>query len=278
MEAPLERDPRRAELADLLRTRRESLSAERAGLPRRARRRTPGLRREEVAELAGISVALYAWLEQGRDFPVSHRTIDAIAIALQLSSAERTHLHSLISRESVELREDVTPNLRRFVHSLRSPAFVLDRRWDVVLRNVEAATVFGGSPNLEERSNLMIEVFTDPACAALFADYNLVSEHLVAMFRHDYGPHIEDPRTAELVDRLRAASAAFDAAWQQHRIREYPEGVRDIMHPLAGHLRLAPSLYGITESPGLRIMVFCAADPLTTDRIASLMGTSLRLR
>jgi transcriptional regulator with XRE-family HTH domain len=270
MEASVERDPRRAELADLLRSRRQNLSAERVGLPARARRRTPGLRREEVAELAGISVALYTWLEQGRDFPVSHKTIDAIAAALQLSSGERAHLHKLISRESVELREEITPNLRRFVHSLRSPAFVLDRRWDAILRNVEAAAVFGGNAGLEDRTNLLEEVFTDPAYASFFLEYEFVAQHLVAMFRLDYGPHIEDARTQELVRRLRATSPTFDAAWEQHDVKAYPEGVREIMHPTAGRLRLAPSLYEVTESPGLRIMVFCAVDALSESRIADL--------
>jgi transcriptional regulator with XRE-family HTH domain len=277
MEAMLSvRDARRAELGDLLRSRRQNLSVERAGLPARARRRTPGLRREEVAELAGISVALYAWLEQGRDVPVSHRTIDAIAAALQLSSGEIAHLHRLLSREPVDAREDLTPNLRRFVHSLRSPAFVLDGRWDFILRNAEAAAVFGGSSDLEERQNLLVEMFTEPECAALFTDYARVAEHLVAMFRLDYASHIDDARTQELVERLRATAPAFDAAWQQHGVREYPEGIREIVHPIAGTLQLAPALYGVVESPGLRIMVFTATDAATESRIASLTEPSTR--
>jgi transcriptional regulator with XRE-family HTH domain len=275
MEAVLSvRDARRAELGDLLRSRRQKLSVERAGLPARSRRRTPGLRREEVAELAGISVALYAWLEQGRDVPVSHRTIDAIAGALQLSSGEIAHLHRLLSREPVDAREDLTPNLRRFVHSLRSPAFVLDGRWDFILRNAEAAAVFGGSTDLEERRNLLVEIFTAPETAALFSDYTHVAEHVVAMFRLDYASHIDDARTQELVERLRATVPAFDTAWQQHGVSEHPEGIREIIHPIAGTLRLAPALYGVAESPGLRIMVFTATDEVTESRVASLTKAS----
>jgi transcriptional regulator with XRE-family HTH domain len=275
MEAVLSvRDARRAELGDLLRSRRQKLSAERVGLPERARRRTPGLRREEVAELAGISVALYAWLEQGRDVPVSHRTIDAIATALQLSSGEIAQLHKLLSRDAIGAREDLTPNLRRFVHSLRSPAFVLDGRWDFILRNAEARALFGGSDDLEERGNLLVEVFHKPECAALFTDYARVAEHVVAMFRLDYASHIDDARTQELVEELRATSSAFEAAWQQHGVREYPEGIREIVHPIAGTLLLAPALYGVTESPGLKIMVFTATDASTEARVASLTETS----
>jgi transcriptional regulator with XRE-family HTH domain len=271
MDALPGRDPRRAEVADLLRSRREGLSAERAGLPLRARRRTPGLRREEVAELAGISVALYTWLEQGRDVPVSHRSIDAVATALQLSAGERTHLHRLIARESADLREDVTPALRAFVQALPGPAFVLDRGWDVVLRNIEAAAVFGGSLDLDERRNLLMEMFTEPECAALFADYERVAEGVVAMFRLDYAARIDDPRTHDLVERLRATVPAFETAWHEHQVREHPEGVREIVHPAAGSLKLVPSIYGVGESPGLRILAFSSADRVTAKRIVRLV-------
>jgi transcriptional regulator with XRE-family HTH domain len=264
------RDPRRAEIADLLRSRREKLSAEHAGLPARPRRRTPGLRREEVAELAGISVALYTWLEQGRDVPVSHKAIDAVATALQLTPGERAHLHGLISRESLDLREDVTPALRRFVHALRGPAFVIDRGWDIRLRNVEAAAVFGGSRDLDERRNLLLEVFTEPECAALFVDYDRVAEALVALFRLDYAARIDDPRTHDLIARLRASVPAFATAWHEHQVRDHPEEVREIIHPTAGSLKLVPSFYGVAESPGLRVLAFTALDPITAHRIVRL--------
>jgi transcriptional regulator with XRE-family HTH domain len=264
------RDPRRAEIADLLRSRREKLSVERAGLPARPRRRTPGLRREEVAELAGISVALYTWLEQGRDVPVSHKSIDAVATALQLTPGERAHLHGLISRESLDLREDVTPALRRFVHALRGPAFVLDRGWDIRLRNVEAAAVFGGSADLEERRNLLLEVFTEPECAARFVEYDRVAEALVALFRLDYAARIDDPRTHDLIQRLRASVPAFATAWHEHQIRDHPEEVREIIHPTGGSLKLVPSFYGVAESPGLRVLAFNALDTITAHRIVRL--------
>jgi transcriptional regulator with XRE-family HTH domain len=270
MEASLDRDPRRAEVADLLRSRRQQLTAESVGLPFRTRRRTPGLRREEVAERAGISVALYSWLEQGRDVPVSRRTIDAIADALQFSSGERAHLQTLVFRDGVELREEVTPNLRRFVHALRGPAFVLDRGWDIVLRNVQAVAVFGGGDDLDERGNMLVELFADPERASLFTDPERVAESVVAMFRLDYAARIDDPRTLDLVEHLRAASPAFEAAWQQHKIREHPEGVREIVHPIAGVLKLVPSIYSVAESPGLRIMAFDAADRATAERLERL--------
>jgi PAS domain-containing protein len=189
-------------------------------------------------------------------------------------SGEIAQLHKLLSRDAIGAREDLTPNLRRFVHSLRSPAFVLDGRWDFILRNAEARALFGGSDDLEERGNLLVEVFHKPECAALFTDYARVAEHVVAMFRLDYASHIDDARTQELVEELRATSSAFEAAWQQHGVREYPEGIREIVHPIAGTLLLAPALYGVTESPGLKIMVFTATDASTEARVASLTETS----
>jgi transcriptional regulator with XRE-family HTH domain len=270
MEASADRDPRRAEMADLLRSRREHLSAERLGVPVRGRRRTPGLRREEVAELAGISVALYTWLEQGREVPVSVRTIDAVATALQLSPGERSLLHRLVSRETVVVREEVTPTLCRFVRALPGPAFVLDRGWDIVLRNAEAGAVFGGSTDLDERRNILVDIYTNPEQTALFTDHEQVAESVLAMFRFDYAARIDDPRTQELVERLRATVPAFESAWHDHRVSEHPGGVREIVHPEAGQLMLAASMYDVAESPGLRILAFTPANPLSAERIARL--------
>ncbi len=264
------RDPRRSELAELLRARRRELRAEDVGLPLRTHRRTPGLRREEVAELAGISVALYAWLEQGRDVPVSHRTIDAIGAALRFSSDELAYVHTLLGRDVVVLREDVTPNLRRFVSALKAPAFVVNRRWDIVYRNAEAVAVFGGPSDLDSRSNLIEDVLTNAETAALFDDYEWVAAHLVSQFRLDWASRVDEAETQELVARLRSASPLFDAAWKQHEVRGHPEGVRKIAHREAGILTLEPTMYGVAQSPGLRILAFTALDAQTSARIASI--------
>jgi len=147
---------------------------------------------------------------------------------------------------------------------------VLDRGWDIVLRNAEACAVFGGPLDLEERRNLLVEVFTEPECTALFAPRDRIAESVVAMFRLDYATIIDDPRTHQLVECLRATVPAFETAWQHHRISEYPEGVREIVHPRAGLLKLAPSMYGVGESPGLRVMAFTFADTATAHRISRL--------
>jgi len=272
MEKSREIDPRRAELGEFLKGRRAALMPERAGLPSGARRRTPGLRREEVAELAQISVALYTWLEQGRDVPVSRRTIDAVASALQLSPGEHRHLHYLALQEEVALREEISPALRRMVASFgRYPVFVLDHAWDIVLRNVAAYEVFGGSSDLDERTNMLETVFVQDQYRKLFVEYDKIAEGLLAMFRLEFPAHADEPGTLAMVERLRRASPMFRELWQRYGVKEHPQGVRLLNHPIAGALALEPSLLGVVESPGLRLMCYLPADDETERRIEALV-------
>lgn len=271
MEKAREIDPRRAELGEFLRNRREQLTPERAGLPSGGRRRTPGLRREEVAEAAQISTALYAWLEQGRDVPVSRRSIDAIASALQLTPGEHRHLHYLASQEEIELREDVSPALRRMVLSFRRfPVFLLDHVWDIVLRNEPAIAVFGGAHGIDDRANMLEELFVHEL-KNLFVDYEHVAESLLAMFRLDFPAHAEDPRSVALVKRLRENSPLFAELWQRYDVREHPQGIRRLDHAVAGKLAFEPSLLGVVGSPGLRLMLFTPADDETATRLDDLL-------
>lgn len=264
-------DPRRAELADFLRSRRAELTTERAGLPDTPRRRTPGLRREEVAELAQISVALYTWLEQGRIVPVSAKTIDAVASALQLTSSERTHVQLLARGEDAELHEELSPALRRWVTSARSTAiFVLDHAWNVVLRSTPAIAVFGGNPDPEHRENLLEAFFYDARVHELFADWSAVSESLTELFRLDFARHASNPNVHALVDRLRTQSPRFAEAWEKHRVRAFPSDVREIRHPVAGILRLEPTTYAVLESPGLRMLMYTSYDDETRTRVTEL--------
>ncbi|MGP6158711.1 MAG: helix-turn-helix domain-containing protein [Vulcanimicrobiaceae bacterium] len=266
-------DPRRAELADLLRTRRAALTPERAGLVPTTRRRTPGLRREEVAELAGISVALYTWLEQGRDVPVSAKTIDAIAGALQLSQGERMHAQSLVRRMTSELHEDVTPALRRMVASIRThPIFVLNHAWDVVLRNAAASAVFDG--DFESENNILIRAYLDAHFRALFIEWESVAQSLLEMFRLEYASYPNDQRSVEIVKRLTAESPEFASAWEQHRVRSHPRDVRVITHPVAGELVLEPRTYTVIESPNLRLLLYTPYDDATADKILGLVRSA----
>ena len=270
-ERPIE--PRRAELGEFLRSRRAALTPERVGLPSGSRRRTPGLRREEVAELAQISVALYTWLEQGRDIPVSRRAMDAISTALHLSPGEHRHLHYLALQEEFELREEVSPRLRRLVLSLhRFPVFVLDHAWDVVLRNVASIRVFGGADDSDARFNMLEQVFVDDDYRRLFVDYDAILESLIAMFRLDFPAHADEPRSMALVERLRSTNEKFASIWQRYGVSEHPQGVRRLDHPVAGCISLEPSLLGVIESPGLRLMMYAPADEESARRIEGLVA------
>ncbi len=267
-------DPRRAELADFLRSRRAELTTERAGLPATPRRRTPGLRREEVAELAQISVALYTWLEQGRIVPVSAKTMDAIASALQLTPSERTHVQLLARGEDAELHEEISPALRRWVTSARSTAiFVLDHAWNVVLRSTPAIAIFGGNPDPEHKENMLEAFFYDERVHELFSDWEAVSESLTELFRLDFARHARNPNVHALVDRLRTQSPRFAQAWEKHRVRAFPSDVRELRHSVAGTLRLEPTTYAVLESPGLRMLMYTSYDDETRTRVTELANT-----
>ena len=273
MERVRETDPRRAELGDFLRGRRTALTPARAGLPGGPRRRTPGLRREEVAELAQISVALYTWLEQGRDVPVSRRSIDAIATALQLSPGEHRHLHYLALQEEVDLREDVSPALRRTVLSLRDPVFVLDHVWDFVLLNAAAGEVFGSEKQMgaDGPPNMLEEIFLRDDLRSMFLDYHDAAATVLAMFRLDFPAYASDERSLALVERLQRESPLFAELWQRYDVREHPQGVRRIAHPVAGTLAFEPALLGVVESPGLRMMIYTPTDDETGARVQRLV-------
>ena len=258
-------------LGTYLRDRRAKLDPAVLGFPV-TRRRTPGLRREEVAELAQISVALYTWLEQGRDTPVSRRSIDAIAHALQLTPGEHRHLHHLALQEEVELREDVTPALRHMVLSFRrTPVFVLDHVWDIVLRNTAAAAAFGGPDDLDDRSNMLEEIFSNDHFRSLLPDYDEIAESLLAMFRLEFPTYADEPRAAELVERLRSNNPRFEMLWQRYGVREQPQGARRLDHPLAGELTFEPTLLGVVGSPGLRMMLYTPSNAETEARIERLI-------
>ena len=263
---------RRGELGDFLRRRRNALTPQAAGLPETKRRRTAGLRREEVAELAEISTTLYTWLEQGRDVPVSERTIDAIATALELGLDERKHLHNLARpprRE--ELHETLSPKLRRLVSTLDAhPAFVLDHEWNIIFRNAAARYVFGGEGALELRVNLLEEVFTAPRFRTLFLDWKTTARALLEMFRIDFASYGGDDPPSGVVQTLLDQSPEFAALWEEHHVRSQFEDLEVLLHPHVGKLSLEASSYAVLESPGLRLLLFTPHDDETALRLTAM--------
>src|SRR5450756_771309 len=192
-------EARQREFGDFLRSRRERLTPSAAGLPSGFRRRTPGLRREEVALLAGVGTTWYTWLEQGRDVRPSAEVLTAIADALRLDPAERRHLFILADRPQSEPRADGAEHVPEpLVHMLESmhdqPAYVIGRRWDVLAWNDAAVRVFGDFGKLEgDARNLMHMMFANPAHRRLLADWDDLAPLSLAMFRADSARYAGDP-------------------------------------------------------------------------------------
>jgi transcriptional regulator with XRE-family HTH domain len=256
------RELRRAELADFLRSRRASLKPEDVGLPNGGRRRTPGLRREEVAQLAGVGTTWYTWLEQGRDVRASLEVLEALSRALRLVPAERTHLVLLGRGEEPPPcklpAERVSPTLRRLVENLgANPAFVLGRRWDYLAWNRAATALFGDLGEIPRASrNHAWLTFMDPSRREMFTDWDRSARLLVAKFRADSARYLGDPEFEELIHALRQSSPDFCRAWKRHEVSRGGEGRKELRHPHAGMLAFSHAVFNPAEAPEQRLILY----------------------
>src|SRR6516162_8971845 len=252
-------DPRRGELGDFLRSRRDRLRPEMLGLNGRRRRRTPGLRREEVAELAGIGVDWYIRLEQGRSVSPSGTTVDALARALRLSKVEHTHLKALTrgADRRAFLRETVPDALRRMVEGLSQPAYITGRRWDVLVWNTAAEEIFAFGQLAEEDRNILICILTKPMTRRLFGKaWNEQARRVVAQFRATHDLWAGDPAFIDLLDRLRRGCPEFDGWWKAHDVRESGTGRKQMNHPRKGVLRFEHASFRAEDDPALKLVIY----------------------
>ncbi len=269
---------RRAELADFLRRRRASIQPEEVGFQNGGRRRTPGLRREEVAQLAGVGTTWYTWLEQGRDVRASLDVLEAISKALKLTPAERTHLVLLGRGEEPPpckpQTERVSGTLRRLIENLGpNPAYVLGRRWDYLGWNRAACAVFGDFGTLPRASrNHVWQHFMDPARRELFPDWEKSSRLLVAKFRADSARHLGDPDFERLIHALRQSSPEFCKAWKRHEVARSGEGRKEIRHPVVGTMMFEHAVFHPGEAPEQRVILYSPLpDDDTTAKLERLM-------
>jgi transcriptional regulator with XRE-family HTH domain len=275
---------RRAELADFLRSRRASIQPEDIGLPSGGRRRTPGLRREEVAQLAGVGTTWYTWLEQGRDVRASLDVFEAIAKALRLTPAERTHLILLGRGEEAPAckppAERVSPTLRRLVENLgANPAMVIGRRWDYLAWNRAACVVFGDFGSIPKAArNHLWQLFMDPRRRALFDDWEQASRLAAAKFRADHARHLGDPSFEELIQQLRQSSPDFCKAWKRHEVARAGEGTKTLRHPVAGPLLFEHAVFHPVEFPEQRLTLYSpVADSGTAEKLGELLAAEFEV-
>ncbi|MFF5702311.1 helix-turn-helix domain-containing protein [Streptomyces sp. NPDC012794] len=256
----------RAELGDFLRSCRARLRPADVGLPDHGRRRrVPGLRREELAQLAGVSVAYYTRLEQGHGQNVSAEVLDAIARALRLSGTESAHLNHLASprtrRRGRSARpQQVRPELRTLLAAMEGvPAYLVGRRQDVIGWNPLAAAVFGdfGALPVAER-NLVRLVFLDEATAELYADWECRACEVVSNLRLYAGQHPDDERLSALVGELSVKNEEFRRLWAAHTVADKTHGVKRLRHPIVGELELSFETLTLPDDPAQFLVTYHA--------------------
>jgi transcriptional regulator with XRE-family HTH domain len=264
-------------LGTYLKDRRAKLDPAAFGLPL-TRRRTPGLRREEVAQRANVSATWYTWLEQGRGGAASADVLDRIARALVLTEFEREHLFLLGLGRPPEVRyqasESVPPQLQRVLDALTfSPAYVKTSTWDVVAWNRACSAVLTDYGALApEQRNLLRLVFCDARIRAVQTDWERVARFVVAAFRADVARAGAAKNVKALVDELSRLSPEFDAIWRENDVRStYGQAAKTLRHPLAGLIRLEYSSFAVDGRPDLDMVIHNPATPADAERIRSLI-------
>ena len=263
-------------LGTYLRNRRTRLDPASLGFPA-GRRRTPGLRREEVAQRANISPTWYAWLEQGRGGAPSADVLDRIATGLLLTEPEREHLFMLGLGRPPDVRykpvHGVTPRLQRVLDALEvSPAIVKTATWDVIAWNRAAALLFTDYAKLpREQRNILRLMFDNAHVRAAQEDWQSVARFVVGAFRADVARAGAGDEVTRMVDELTRTSPEFDVLWRDADVVSHREGLKRISHPQAGLLELEFSAFAVDGRPELGMIVYNPASPATADRIRALL-------
>jgi transcriptional regulator with XRE-family HTH domain len=266
---------RRRELAAFVRSRRERLRPEDVGLPRSRRRRTPGLRREEVAHLAAIGVTWYTWLEQGREINPSPQVLESIARTLRLDSHERNHLLTLAGLPTAPPLDDCArlfPTATAIIDQLEpNPACVMNARLDVIAYNRTYGSFF---PDLESLPrgdrNCLWLAFTHPEWQRAIVDWDDTVSQMVAEYRSGMAEHLDDPAWQSLVDRLLASAPEFETYWARHDVRPAEAKSKRARHPELGLLTFVTTNLWLDRHSETRVVVFTPSDETTTRKLQQL--------
>jgi transcriptional regulator with XRE-family HTH domain len=244
-------------LGAFLRTHRERLSPQAAGLAAGGRRRTPGLRREEAAQRAGVSATWYTWLEQGRDVAASPEALARLAEALQLSRAERAYLFNLAGRRDPAAPDvaapEAPPGLVEAVARFDAPAYALDRCWNAVCWNPAAGRLFAGWLGGAER-NLLRYLFGAPEARRLIVDWAERAQRVLAEFRADFSRSLNDPQMRSLVEELRA-EPHFARFWDEQAVLAREGGLRRFQHPQDGPLAFEQFTFQPADRPDWKLVL-----------------------
>jgi transcriptional regulator with XRE-family HTH domain len=266
---------RRRELGAFVRSRRERVRPEDVGLHSLRRRRTPGLRREEVAQLAGVGVTWYTWLEQGRDINPSAQVLDAIARTLQFDAHEHAHLFTLSGVSTTTIADEcfgLCPTVQPLLDQLEPfPAIAVNARLDLLAYNRVYASFFDELETipLEDR-NILWLAFTHSQWRAAIVDWDDIAGRMVAEFRAAMAEHLDEPAWKTLVARLHRASPEFTAVWERHDVQGVESRTKRAMHPKVGLLRLDYTNLWLGQQVGTRIVAFSPADDRTRERLERL--------
>jgi transcriptional regulator with XRE-family HTH domain len=258
-------------LGEFLRTRRARLSPAQAGLPAGRRRRTPGLRREEIAQLAGVSVTWYTWIEQGRDIHFSAEVLESLARVLHLPAPEKTYLFALAGmRPQDNLEPPDAPSLPTLAHIVdhqgHYPAYIMGRYWHLLAWNSAAAHLFGDFADMPETErNMLWYTFARPETRARIVDWAERARRLIAEFRADCSAYLNDPALDDFLDRLASASPEFADWWAAQDVLARDGGRREFEHPIVGRLCLEQTTFRLSNHADIKLVIHVPLSESETD-------------
>ncbi|MFH5185983.1 helix-turn-helix transcriptional regulator [Paenibacillus sp. TAB 01] len=269
----MNRQTRLQALSEFLKAQRAKVSPESAGLTSGARRRTPGLRREEVAQLAGVSPTWYTWLEQGRDIKVSSFVLDAVATVLQLNADERKYVYSLAleagptSGLPPEEQPEISPSLQKILQELKHcPTIISDRRCQIVGWNEAASHVFLDFEQLPpEERNMIRLLFTRKEFQRLAVNWEHFASGFLAIFRAYYGQYVEDEWYERFLETMRGVHPEFQTLWEQSRVSSSPEVLIEFRHAKAGKMLFHLTSLQVHGSADLRCSIYTPVSGTTTE-------------
>jgi transcriptional regulator with XRE-family HTH domain len=269
------------DIAEFLTSRRAKITPEQAGLPNYGARRVPGLRREEVASLAGMSVEYYKRLERGNVSGVSELVLEGLARALQLDEAERAHLFDLVRAASPvaprrvrPIKHRVRPVVQRILDQIAAPATVRNARLDYVGANALGGALYAPLfDSREQPANSARFTFLDPAAADFYPDWDRVATELVAHLRSEAGRNPYDRPLSDLVGELSTRSDEFRVRWAAHNVRFHRTGTKRIHHPVVGELELSYESMDLSADDGLSVAIFTAEPGSASQQALDLLAS-----